>query len=520
MKQQFVIIFLTIFVIFRAEAQQLHQYLDNNTRYKTSKYITKNKMLVHTSFKPIQKKYIKNIDSVIYEYGRDSLILSKLKHPVWWKKLRTEDLLLVNEDGFYLAINPVFDFSSGKDYLDSSLSINTRGVSIKGNLGKKVSFKSDFYENQAFFPEYIRDYSKKHKVVPGQGRLRGFKSWGFDYSNASGYLSYSPFYWLNISLGHGKHFIGEGYRSLLISDNSFNYPYFKITAQTKKLQYVYMLTSFQSAETADSRTLVYQRKHGSFLFLNYIFNSYLQLGLFEGVIFKTMGEGYNNKFPASFFSPIIFSRAIQYGLDNENNVLLGITAKSIISKGIQAYGQFALDDDVLNKYAYQLGAKFFDFLWLKNFYMQLEYNFVKPYMYSHYNKLQNYSFYNQAFAATPETGFKELVGILRYRIKDFIFSFKVNQILTSYEEQNDNLGVNIFKSDSTASIDIKTSYPGVNNTLYKTYLQYKISYLINPATNFQIYFAYTNRKLSNTSINENFYFFGIKTSLRNYYYDF
>ena len=510
---------LLVFLANTNFAQQLFQFNDAYTRYKTDRYINKNQIETHTAFKPLLKRYVPEVDSIVFEKGRDSKIISKLKHPKWWQKLRTEDLLLINEDGFYLAINPVFDFSQGKDNLDSNISINTRGISIKGNLGKKVSFKSDFYENQAFFPQFIREYSLNHRVVPGQGRLRGFKTWGFDYANASGYLSYSPAKWLNISLGHGKHFIGEGYRSLLLSDQSFNYPYLKFMFQSKKWQYIFMLTSFQAAQTADTRMLVYNRKHGSFLYLNYIFNKYFQAGLFEGVMFKTSGSGYNNRFPAMFFVPVIFSRSIAYGLDNEHNVLLGINGKLSPLKSIQLYGQFALDDAKLNKYAYQTGVKFFDFLWLKNLYLQMEYNFVRPYTYSHIDVQQNWSFYNEAFAASPGTGFTEKIIIASYRLNDFIISFKMNDIYSSTETADENYGINIFKPDNTASTGIKTSKIASNNPVSKKYYHYKISYLVNPATNFQVFFEYTQRKLTGIP-DEYYYFFGIKTQLRNLYYDY
>jgi hypothetical protein len=356
-------------------------------------------------------------------------------------------------------------------------------------------------------------------VVPGQGRLRGFKIWGFDYANASGYISYSPVKNINISLGHGKHFIGEGYRSVIMSDQSFNYPYLKIISEFGKLQYIFMLTSFQSAQNADSRDLVFQRKHGSFIYLNYIFNKYLQAGIFEGVMFKTMGDGYNNRFPVWYFIPVLFSRTAVYGTRNDNNVLLGLNVKLNLTKTITLYTQFALDDYEKQKYAYQTGIKFYNLFWLKNLYAQVEYNYVKPFTYSHEDEMQNWSYYNEAFASTPGSGFTEWVGILRYRLNDFIISTKINQIYTSYETHNENYGINIFKSDNTAGIDIKNAKPGQVNPYYKYYYNYRLSYLINPSTNFQIYVEYTKRNLSYEKSFESFYLFGIRTYLRNHYYD-
>lgn len=521
-----ILLLLFIFLFANTYSQQQYHDLDYTTRYKLDRKINSENSYTHTGFKPILQSQINfNTDSLIKEYGRDSVLISQLKHPVWWKKFRTEDLLIVDKKDFYLTINPLFNLAMGNDNLDSSLSINTRGISIKGSITKQLSFKTDFYENQAFFPKYISNYSKEHNVIPGQGRLRGFKGSGFDFAHASGSISFTPLKWLNFDLGHGKHFIGEGYRSLLLSDNAFNYPYFKITTNFKKFQYVYMLTAFQRASNADTRLLTYQRTHGSFLFLNYIFNEYLQVGLFEGLIAQTVDSTSNNNFTPGYFNPFILGKSIQYGFNDNNNVLIGLTAKVKITKGIQTYGQFMLDDDVDNKYGYQVGVKFFNLFSLKNLYFQSEYNWVRPYSYAHTNQYQNYSYYNQPLAHTIGGGFAEFVGVLSYRIKDFIVYFKVNHITTATDELleggTSNYGIDIFKPDETASLTpISDSNIGDGNKTERIYYNLRLSYLVNPVTNFQIYFEYTRRQeIIGANSDSKFFYFGIRTQLNNHYYD-
>ena len=62
---------------------------------------------------------------------------------------------------------------------------------------------------------------------------------------ASGYISFMPHRAVNLQFGTGKHFIGEGYRSLLLSDNSFNYPYLRATSRwfKDKVQYTNIFAS-------------------------------------------------------------------------------------------------------------------------------------------------------------------------------------------------------------------------------------------------------------------------------------
>ena len=122
---------------------------------------------------------------------------------------------------------------------------NTRGYIIEGDLGQKISFFSSFRENQAVFPSYIHEYVLSNKVVPGQGYAREFKDTGFDYAMASGYFGIKPAKNFVVQFGHGKHFIGDGYRSLLLSDNAFNYPFLRIQTSFWKMQYTNLYVEMQ-----------------------------------------------------------------------------------------------------------------------------------------------------------------------------------------------------------------------------------------------------------------------------------
>jgi hypothetical protein len=282
-----------------------------------------------------------------------------------------------------------------------------------------------------------------------------------------------------------------------------------------------MLTSFQSASSADSRTLVYQRKHGSFLFLNYLVTKRIQIGLFEGVMFKTSDSTSNNNFTANFFNPVILTRSIAYGLSNENNVLLGLTAKIDLIAGIQFYGQFMLDDDVAKKNGWQIGVKDFNIFGAENLYFQAEYNQVRPYSYAHSDINQSWTYYNQPFASPLGAGFKELVLIAQYRFKDFIIRIKNNNIkTTTNNNESINYGVDVFKSDNEAFYNpLSSSTIGGDKEVYINNFNLSFAYLVNPVTNFQVFIEYQNRK--HTTYGEtNFYYFGIRTSLSNIYFDF
>ncbi len=474
--------------------------------------------------------------------------------PFLYKKVKKESLIIINDtaDKFYLTIDPLFNFEFGKDLADSTgekLYKNTRGFLVRGDIGKKISFESSFYENQATYVQYIDDYIKStndlfpqtsnysYDVIPGQGRAKKFKTNGYDYAMASGYVSYSPVKMLNIQVGNGKHFVGDGYRSLLLSDNAFNYPYARITTTYKNIQYTNLYTSFMNLTDGGVKTppkieRLFQKKVGSFQMLSMNFFKRLQLGLFQGMIWEAADSTNRQHVSFNTFDPVIGVNTAVYGLNNKNNILLGATLKLKLSNSISLYGQYMLDDvysknnggDVKNKSGYQIGFKYFNLFTIKNLHVQAEYNTVRPYAYASENSQQSYTHYNQALAHPLGANFWEAVGFINYRLKDFFIEIKANYAVKGLDSLNTNFGGAIFKSDNAFPISQKLDNIHTTQGLKSTimYQDIHIGYLVNPSTNFNIVVGISNRiaKIGNSTNNTQFVYFGIRTSLANFYYDF
>jgi hypothetical protein len=470
------------------------------------------------------------------------------------RKLKKESLLIVNDttDKFYLAIDPLFNFQFGRDLADKSgekLYVNTRGALVRGNIGSKFSFESSFYENQATFPTYIDNYiastnklfpqtgNYDYAVIPGQGRSKVFKKNGYDYAMSSGYISYSPNKFFNIQLGHGKHFVGDGYRSLLLSDNVFSYPYARITTTYKHIQYTNLYTSFMNLTDGGVKTppnveRLFQKKIGSFQLLSFNYFKRLQLGLFQGMIWEAADSTNRQHVNFNTFDPVIGVNALNYGMHNKNNILLGATLKLKITNTISLYGQYMLDDlysknnrgDVRKKYGYQIGFKYFNLFNIKNLHLQLEYNKVRPYAYATEAPQQSYTHYNQALAHPLGANFNETVGFINYRLKDFFIELKANYAVKGADSLTSNFGGNIFKSDNnfpiTQTLENIHTTQGVKATIM--YQDIHIGYLVNPSTNFNIVLGVSNRieKTETLTSKTQFVYFGIRTSLANFYYDF
>ncbi|HRG54278.1 MAG TPA: hypothetical protein PLL00_15730, partial [Bacteroidia bacterium] len=432
-----------------------------------------------------EKIVISNISEIDLNFFRPEIISpiepqrtkSKSLSSILVRKIKKESLFIIKDSvsKFSLTIDPLFNLELGKDLADTSgekLYKNTRGFLLRGHIGNKFAFESSFYENQATFANYIDQYiastddlfpskyNYDYNVIPGQGRAKKFKANGYDYAMASGYVSYSPIKALNVQIGHGKHFVGDGYRSLLLSDNAFNYPYARITTTFGKFQYTNLYTSFMNLTNGGNKIppgieRLFQKKVGSFQTLSVNLFRRLQLGLFQGMIWEAADS--NNRQHVNFntFDPVIGINTFNYGLHGKNNLLLGFLFKVKISKSIFMYAQYVLDDikgkdtiEMRNKSGYQLGFKYYHAFTIRNLMLQGEYNSVRPYTYAASNPQQSYTHYNQALAHPLGANFIEAIGRLNYRIRDFFTEVKLNYIVKGKDSLFTNFGGNVFKSDT------------------------------------------------------------------------
>jgi hypothetical protein len=468
----------------------------------------------HSSIEPyipfFNKRYEFVADSYkIFKYITDDIAIDK----VFFDHL----IHIKSKDKKYeFKVDPLLNIELGRAYSDTTkyinTSTNTRGFIASGSIGKDFYFETMFAENQSYFPYYISNFNNQTKVVPGQGRYKTFKTTGYDYAFSSGFISYQPIKNLNVQIGHGKQKIGNGYRSILLSDNAFNYPYIRATSQwlKGKLQYTNIYAVLMNLETGGAKTPqftepLFQKKAISIQYLTYNLNKRLNIGLFQSMVWNSADSMNRQHLEWQYFNPIIFSNLGFYGLNNKNNILLGANACFKITSKINAYAQFMADDlsnetKLGNAIGFQVGIKYFDAFNINNLTIQLEYNDVKEGSYnSPFGTTSNQSFshYNQTLAYTPGYG-KEFIALADYKYKRFFINTKLNlQWLTL------------------------NNYEFYNNTITRL----AFGYTINPAYNLNVSLGYNYRqqiftdfKASNN--NTTFYSLSVKSNLYNTYYDF
>lgn len=499
---------------FVSNAQYYNLPGDYSFSLLTERNVAQKDSSVHSGIKPyihfFSDKYAHVADSHrVFKYITEDAFLDKVFF---------DDLIHVKskEKKFYVTANPILNFELGRnteDTLFRKLFSNTRGFIVAGRIGKDVYFETMLSENQSFFPNYVEARNNLTGVVPGQGRWKVYNTRGFDYAFSSGFVSYQPFKCLNIQVGHGKHKIGNGYRSLLLSDNAFNYPYIRITQNYFKgrLQYTNIYAALMNLESA-STTIpantepLFQKKAASFQHLSVNVVKWLNFGFFQGLIWQVADKKNVQHFEWQYFNPVIYSNLGFYGLNDKNNILIGADLNLKITNKISLYGQLMADDlsnnnSIGNGWGYQAGIKYFDVLKVKNLFLQAEYNHVSEGSYlspitTGVNN-QSYSHYNQNIAYTPGYG-QEFIAIADYKIKRVFFNFKYN-----YQYFTVN------------------SYSLYTNNIFNV----KVGYTINPAYNANVSLGLTYRDQDyfgfNISSNKTAYLYlSFKTSLYNTYYDF
>ena len=345
-----VLFFLFVFALTQLHAQNTNFPLSHAANLFYEQEI--NASTIHTSFQPLIKSTVKK------EVNTDSLMVLKFpqKENKWYrKKIFSEHLITIKGADYKVTASPIIHFLVGKESVtNANIFTNTRGFVIEGDIGNSVSFYSDFAENQAVFPGYLDATIRKIKVVPGQGYARKFKETGFDYAMASGYVGVNVAKHFRVQFGHGKHFIGDGYRSLLLSDNSFNYPFLRIQTSFWKLQYTNLYAEMQDINYFESNgidnydQMGYAKKYMSSHYLSTNLNSKLNIGIFESVIWRQNHAPGSKGFDVNYLNPITLFRPLEYAINSPDNALVGINMRYKLPLKSHVYAQLVIDEFSLN----------------------------------------------------------------------------------------------------------------------------------------------------------------------------
>ncbi|WP_308993085.1 gliding motility protein RemB [Mariniflexile litorale] len=498
----------------------------------------------HTASKPfIYEDVSKYYD---FKVEKDKL----LKEVDTWagRKLWNEHLVQLQGIDYWFTVDPILDLETGTDVnADFNTTYNnTRGFLVQGGLGSKLSFYASVFESQGRFAQYVNEYAESLKafgpdpaIIPGRGIAKRFKADSYDYPVAEAYLSYKPAKFINIQFGHGKNFIGDGYRSLLLSDVASPHPFLKLNTSFWKIKYTNTWMWLKDVRPEVENDKAFLSKYIANHYLSWNVSKKLNIGLFESVLWTNSND---RGFDVNYLNPIIFYRAIEFETgQGAGNALLGASAKYKWNDNVNLYSQFILDEFSLsdikggekswkNKYGYQLGVKYYNAFKVDNLLLQFEYNRVRPYTYSHNTIVLNYGHNNQSMAHLWGANFSEAILIGRYHYKrwfaDAKLIFGVRGLDFNDGTDNFSYGGDVYRDYNDRPYDIGVTVgQGIKTKIFNGNLQ--AGYLINPATNLKIFTDITvrnfNPEAETTSAFKNntvWFNFGIRTDLFNWYFDY
>lgn len=394
---------------------------------------------------------------------------SSMRKPIWNALFkRKADILSYRDNTFDVHANIVGNGALGKASDNtSSQYINSRGVEIRGMIAERVGFYAFMTENQMTTPGYVNQWTAQYNSVPHEGFWKKFRSNGYDFFTARGYITFRAAKYIDFQIGHDRLQIGNGYRSLILSDFGNNYSFAKINTKVWKLQYTNVFANIKGditqGPTGTPGSKLIPDKYLFFHRLGINIGKKLNIGIFESIIAGRDPAIYPNgtRLDLAYLNPIIFYRSMEQNSGSPDNAGLGLDAKAIPIKNVMVYGQIFLDEFLLkeiqaqkgwwaNKYAFQIGGKYIDMFGLKNVDLQLEYNFVRPYTYTHQSQYTSYAHYSQPLAHPLGANFSEFMGILRIQpIPRLTASFKAIYYQKGFDQNSINYGGNIFLSYNT-----------------------------------------------------------------------
>ena len=188
-----------------------------------------------------------------------------------------------------LSITPIIDM--GGQYMEGFY-----GYRLGAGLMAEASFKNKFYGRVMFCPT----------LTSGFRPLEYFNSNSTSGKNRMVYTTrarfcYKPNEVFSFHAGLDNNFIGEGSRSLFLSDYGRPSPFAQMRAKFWRIQYMVQYNFLREREQDDWKSKYMASHH-----ISWNITKWLNLGIFETVIFKPRDTLLNRGFDVEYLNPMVF----------------------------------------------------------------------------------------------------------------------------------------------------------------------------------------------------------------------
>lgn len=394
---------------------------------------------------------------------------------------------------------PLVDAAAGAALPDDDPLRYRAGLGFWTDLdaGEQWSLHLDAQAWSERLPDHLDAFAHATHVVPGEGYAyrEGRDVRHFD---VNGHVSWDPGRFFNITAGRGRNAFGEGYRSLILSDNTYSYPYLRITTTVWKVRYVNLFARMSDISAYRGEPGTEKGKFTSMHYLSWNVVDRLNIALFEAIMWSAGDSLYPRGFDVNYVNPIIFYRPVEYQQGSPDNALLGAAINVRVGRHGLIYTQLVLDEMLMrevragdgwyaNKQAVQLGVWFHQAFRVPGLQLRAEWNFVRPFMYAHGDPRQNYSHFGQPLAHPYGSNCQEV--LLHAERDKGRWSYGLRSSLAWLGTDTErNFGNNIFRPDSDRGLQANgrphTHGYRMGRGSLQTVLhgELRAGYLVDPAT--------------------------------------
>ena len=372
----------------------------------------------------------------------------------WLGNILVEDTSWSAKGNYHTSIYPSFknDNSVNGFQISSKLQLvplTDIGIQFDGNLNYRAAIGAAFELKNAKHFYYriggLIGYQEKDSLFDAKSKEINSNL----YVNPLIRLGYKAKRFFDAQIGYDKNFIGDGNRSLFLSDYGKPYPFAKINANFWHVNYS-ILYQFYNEKVEDKNRSKFSATHH----VSWNATRWWNFSIFETVMFQPRDTMLNRGFDVEYLNPIVFYRPQEFSIGSSDNVILGISSSYKWNRNM-IYGQFVIDDILVkeafkrsgwwgNKLAWQLGWKTYLKYKSKLIKLRIESNCVRPYTYSHANNLANYGNDNSVLAHPLGSNFGEILLDVSSQFDKFYFKVFISTGLFGFDKDDKNYGTNIY----------------------------------------------------------------------------
>ncbi|MFY7651723.1 MAG: hypothetical protein ACOVQE_03435, partial [Chitinophagaceae bacterium] len=437
----------------------------------------------------------------------------------------------IKRSDFSIYLTPLYTYTIGSDAnISRNVFTNTRGFYIRGMLGKKIGFYTYFRTHQERTPLFVQQYINQFSAVPGAGYFKRYHTDGYDFFDGRGGIMFKATKGIDVQFAYDRVFVGDGFRSLILSDFSQNFLFLKVNARFWKFNYYNLFGEMTSAFKLTGQDNLRPKKYMAMHHLDFQVSKRINIAFYENIMFSR-----RDGFELNYLNPVILYQTIQQQLGSPDKLTLGFNIKANVFKRTQLYSQIVINEFLMrevlkykngywaNKQALQVGAKMVDFLGVKNLDVQAEVNLIRPFVYTHTDSVTNFSHYNQPLAHPLGANLKEFIGMFRYQpTPKWTFTGRFMYIEQGLDDLDGrNWGANIFRSYNDVD-GILYGYHTGDGRLAKTLnAQFMTAYELIPNVFFDAHYLYRKYTVvGGNPLNTNVLTLGFRINMSRRTFDF